>query len=171
MEGLQEGTPNALGDVPGSSGGGSWHAGFCAVASAALWDLLGALDLGGALAALRMGLLYVGAFCQSAAAELYAFATADTCDGTFAALFFGALCAYLLIVRNRVLPRELETGPATAAVTVSPALAGQAFWEKYDAAQGWKSNIAAAGKTGNKSQKSLLWCKLHSKKISTAADF
>jgi hypothetical protein len=150
--GFKEGTPAAPGDAPGSSGSGSWHAGFCAFPSAALWDLLGALDLGGALAGLRLGLLYVGAFCQSAAAELYAFATADTCDGSFAALFFGALCAYLLIVRKREMQRELEEAPAPAAVTVSPALAGQAFWEKYDAAQGWKSSIAAAGKTGKKSQ-------------------
>jgi len=130
--------------------GGGWSAGFgdAFPDAAAVWGLLGALDMGGALAVLRMALLYARAFCQVAAAELYAFATADTCDGTFAALFFGALCAYLLIVRNRDLQRERDgAAPAPAPVTISPALAGQAFWDKYDEARGWQSSIASADKT------------------------
>jgi len=108
-----------------------------------VWRLLRKLHSEG-LPSLWQACLYVLAFFKVAARELYVFATADTCDGSLAALFFGALCAYLLIVRSRDRQRELEEATARAKgppIRVSPALAGEAFWDKYEKARGWQSNI------------------------------
>ena len=102
--------------------------------------------------ALHLAALYLWAFLKSLMRELCAFATADTCDSTFAALFFGAFCAYLLIARSRDKQREREDAAALGKappVKISPALAGQAFWEKYDVARGWKSTIGGAEKTAH----------------------
>ena len=91
---------------------------------------------------------WVWAFLKSMIVELHAFATADTCDGTFAALFLGAFCAYLLLSRKRELENS-EVRRKGPPVKVSAALAGHDFWERYDAARGWQSNIAGAKKTSH----------------------
>ena len=116
-----------------------------------MWRLLHPLYTDG-LPSLWQACMYVLAFLRVAARELYAFATADTCDGSFAALFFGALCVYLLIKRSRDREQERENAAALAKakgppIRVSPALAGQAFWEKYEKARGWQSNIAGTDKS------------------------
>jgi hypothetical protein len=108
----------------------------------------------------RMVLLYVWVFLKSLASELYAFVTSDTCDGTFAAVFLGAFCIYLLLTRrsNELHNRDAAEQRKGPPIKVSPALAGQDFWEKYDSARGWKSNIACTHKssqlTGGRNPKS-----------------
>ena len=118
-----------------------------------LWQLLQSnvfFDLS-ELPSLRLVLLYAQAFIKSASSECYAFVTADTCDGTLAALFFAVFCVYLLIARSRE-QRERDSAAAVVkqpAVKISPALAGQAFWDKYDTARGWQSTIGGVDKTSH----------------------
>jgi len=106
-----------------------------------IWQLLKAVwEVG--IPSIWFAVLNVWAFLKIGAAELNAFVTADTCDGTVAALFFGTACVYLLL-RKRNDEGERATSVKGPPINISPALAGQAFWDKYDAAPAWKSSICA----------------------------
>jgi len=106
-----------------------------------LWQLLKAVwEVG--IPSIWFAVLNVLAFIKIGAAELYAFVTADTCDGTVAALFFGTACVYLLLRKHND-EGERAASVKDPPIKISPALAGQAFWDKYDAAPAWKSNICA----------------------------
>ena len=110
-----------------------------------IWQLLKAVwEVG--IPSIWFAVSNVLTFLKIGAAELYAFVTADTCDGTVAALFFGTACVYLLLRKQG--ERAASEGERAASVKdppikISPALAGQAFWDKYDAAPAWKSSICA----------------------------